>query len=297
MAISEAQLETWSHQGQTGQFTATYETLKGVLHDRNAPYAARSFDSFLQGSYANDTNVHGDSDVDIVISTDEVYYSDTSQLGDEDLARFKQGWTAATYTLDDFKRDVASWLTNKYGNSVVPGAKALFVAGNGVRRDADVIVAAEFRRYHRFSGRGDPNDFTKGICFFNSSGTRIENFPKLHSANCTSKHQATKSWFKPTARIHKNLRNTLVAKGLIADGLAPSYFIEGLLYNVPPDRFGGTEVANFTDTFDWLASADREKFVCANEQFYLLNDSSPVTWTAAKCTTYLNAIASYWRSI
>ena len=88
----------------------------------------------------------------------------------------------------------------------------------------------------------------------------------------------------------------MVEKGLIADGLAPSYFIEGLLYNVPADRFGGTEVLNFTDTFDWMAAANRDAFECANGYFYLLNDSSPVTWTAAKCSTYLNAIASYWKA-
>jgi DNA polymerase sigma len=80
MTISERQLETWSHQGPTSQFTATYQTLKNVLHSNSAPYASRSFDTFLQGSYANDTNIYADSDVDIVMKTDEVYYSDTSNL-------------------------------------------------------------------------------------------------------------------------------------------------------------------------------------------------------------------------
>ena len=41
---------------------------------------ARGVSVFLQGSYKNDTNVYGDSDVDIVIYTDAVYYSDTSNL-------------------------------------------------------------------------------------------------------------------------------------------------------------------------------------------------------------------------
>lgn len=67
MAIPEAQLETWSHQGPTPQFTSTYDAIRTVLWDANSPYAARSFNVFLQGSYKNDTNVYGDSDVDIVI--------------------------------------------------------------------------------------------------------------------------------------------------------------------------------------------------------------------------------------
>jgi hypothetical protein len=92
MSISEDQLETWSHLGQTGQFMATYQTIKAVLDDHRAPYANREADSFLQGSYKNDTNVHGDSDVDIVLRTKAVYYSDTGRLKpDERRSLIKAG--------------------------------------------------------------------------------------------------------------------------------------------------------------------------------------------------------------
>lgn len=293
MSISENQLETWSHQGQTGQFTTTYQTLKNVLHNGNAPYAGRSFETFLQGSYANDTNVYADSDVDVVLKTDEVYYSDTSNLSEDDKKSFEKGWIAATYTLDDFKREVIDWLRLQYGNSVNIGSKAIRINGNGSRRDADVIVCAEFRRYHQFKASYNQS-YESGICFFLPSGTRIENFPKQHSANCTTKHQGTNHWFKPTVRVYKNLRNRMIQDGTLADGVAPSYFLEGLLYNVVADRFGGTQIANFTDTLNWIVAADRSKFVCANEQFYLLNDYSPVTWTVAKCNTFLNAALDYW---
>lgn len=39
MAISEAQLETWSHQGSVQQSAATYERIRQVLSDPRAPYA------------------------------------------------------------------------------------------------------------------------------------------------------------------------------------------------------------------------------------------------------------------
>jgi hypothetical protein len=294
MPISETQLETWSHQGQSGQFTSTYATLKAVLHDRNAPYANHSFETFLQGSYGNDTNIHADSDVDIVIWTDEVYYSDLSNLNANERAEYDKGWSAATYTLADFKREVVAWLTQKYGNAVKPGAKAVFISGNGSRRDADVIVAAEFRRYYKFTGHFSSDDFVKGICFFNSSGVRIENFPKQHSENCTTKHQGTRQWFKPSVRTYKHVRNKMIDTGMIEEGLAPSYYLEGLLYNVPADRFGGTYVQNFTDTLDWLVAADRSDFVCANEQFYLLRENSPVTWRPADCTKFLTQAVQLW---
>ena len=40
--------------------------MKATLEDSSSPYYLKSFESFLQGSYANDTNVYRDSDVDVV---------------------------------------------------------------------------------------------------------------------------------------------------------------------------------------------------------------------------------------
>jgi hypothetical protein len=287
MAIPEAQLETWSHQGPTAQFTSTYDSIQTALYDVNSPYAARSFSVFLQGSYKNDTNVYGDSDVDIVICTDSIYYADTDKLSLEDKQRYEGGFVRAEYHLSDFKNDVVAWLQKKYPNAVTVGNKAVYIKGSGARRDADVVVAAELRRYYAYPATGQPR-FETGICFFTGDGTRIDNFPKQHSDHCTSKNQAT-PWFKRTVRTYKNLRNKMIVDGNIADGLAPSYFIEGLLYNAPIDRFGGSHSANFNDTLNWLFQADRREFVCTNGLFYLCHPTSPVTWRADNCTAFLNS--------
>jgi hypothetical protein len=70
------------------------------------------------------------------------------------------------------------------------------------------------------------HDYHEGVAFY-SGGKRIENFPKQHSENITAKHQATKGNFKPMVRVFKNMRNSMIEKRLLADGVAPSYFIEG----------------------------------------------------------------------
>jgi hypothetical protein len=67
VGISEAQLEAWSAQGKTGQFTETYNSIRGNLLDGSAPYPVKNCEVFLQGSYGNDTNVWADSDVDTVL--------------------------------------------------------------------------------------------------------------------------------------------------------------------------------------------------------------------------------------
>jgi hypothetical protein len=43
----------------------------------------------------------------------------------------------------------------------------------------------------------------------------------------------TGSGFKQTVRIFKNMRHRLIDDRLLRDGAAPSYYIEGLLSNVP----------------------------------------------------------------
>ena len=76
------------------------------------------------------------------------------------------------------------------------------------------------------------------MCFYAADGTKIVNFPKEHQQDCTTKHQATGSYFKPTIRIFKNMRNKMVDQGIIKKGLAPSYFIEGMLWNIPNEKYG-----------------------------------------------------------
>jgi hypothetical protein len=56
-------------------------------------------------------------------------------------------------------------------------------------------------------------------------------------------------------RILKNMRSQLVDDGVIEDGTAPSYFLEGLLHNVPNDRFGGSYGDTFVAAMNWIGRA------------------------------------------
>jgi hypothetical protein len=292
VTISEEQLKTWAKLGPASQFTATYETLKTWLTDSSSPYFPKDFSIFLQGSYKNDTNVYGDSDVDIVIRLNEVFYTDLSNLSEEDKGLFNAARSKPVYTLDQFKQDVTGWLVKRYGSDVQPGKKAIYVKGNGSRRSADVLVCGKHRRYTRFKSWSDQH-YYEGVSFLSSNGDLINNFPVQHSDNCTKKHQDSRNWFKHTVRIYKNLRNAMIEKKLIEARLAPSYFIESLLWNVPLGRFGGTEQQNFYDTLEWLHGAERSKFVCANDLFLLLHPTSLVTWRADDCEMFIRKAIEY----
>jgi hypothetical protein len=291
MAIPESQLDTWSHQGSVTQSCDTYATVKRALEASDTKYAGKSFEVFLQGSYGNDTNIWAESDVDVVIRLDSIYHYDVSALNPQEIAAFNAASEPGTYPYAEYKAHVVEALEESFGDDMKPGTKAVKIKANGSRRSADVVVATEFRRY--YSGLFGVQ-FETGICFFDSSGGRIANYPKQHSANCTTKHQATNGWFKPMVRILKNMRSRLVDDRAIEDGSAPSYFLEGLLYNVPDDNFGVTYDDTMVAAVNWILKADRSKFVCANKQYYLLGDSSAVQWSAANCDRFLAALAKLW---
>jgi hypothetical protein len=290
MAIPETQLATWSHQGSVQQSKATYGTIKSVLDSTSSPYYLKAFESFLQGSYGNDTNVYADSDVDTVIRLDSIYYEDRSGMSPVELAAADASFVPASYNLPDFKREVVAWLSaqSNFGAAVTLGPKAIHIAARGNRRSADVLVSAQLRKYTTNV------PYHEGVCFFLANGTRVDNFPKQHSQNCTTKHQATNQWFKPTVRVFKNMRNRMIADGVIQGGVAPSYFIEGMLYNVPNDKFGVSFSNTVVSCFNWIVNADQSRFVCANALQWLVRDLSATSWPTASYALFLRRLLEYW---
>ncbi len=296
MAISESQLETWSHQGAIQGSSTTYNSIKSVLESSKAKYAGKQYNVFLQGSYGNDTNIYAESDVDIVIRLEDCFQSDLTDLSPAEVAAWTQAHGDATYTHVDFKRDVLDTLTDSFGNDVKSGNKAIMIEANGSRRKADVIPAIQFRRYHKFKSLSDES-YDLGICFYDTAGKRIANYPKQHSANLTKKHLASNQWLKPMIRVLKNVRSKLVEDKMLKAGVAPSYYLEGLLYNIPPEKFTTSYEDCFVNSINWIPQdADKSKLVCANEQYYLLWENSSTSWPKADCEAFLEATINFWKN-
>jgi hypothetical protein len=210
MTIPLSQLNSWSGQGATVTSASTHATIKNALEDANAPYPDRKFKVFLQGSYGNDTNIWAESDVDVVIRYDGAFYDDIEERPADEQAAFHAAFpTKSKYVYKDFKEHVTQALRSKFGASVVAGTKAIQVEASGNRRKADVIVAFQFHRYYKFKSIYDENHET-GMCFFLKNGTRVANYPNLHSENLTTKHQNTFNNFKPMVRIFKNARSKMI---------------------------------------------------------------------------------------
>jgi hypothetical protein len=298
MAIPEAQLATWAKPGAAIGSATTYASIKRALESTSAVYTNRDFDIFLQGSYGNDTNIYAESDVDVVICNHSAYYWNIEHLSADEQATFKASLTGpSSYSYDAFKGHVEKALKAAFSSSARPGKRAIKIEANGARRSSDVIVAFDHRRYSRFRSVNDCA-YDEGISFFPIGGGRTDNFPQYHSDNTTSKHQATNNNFKPVVRIFKNMRGKLVDDGVLAAGDAPSYFIEGLLYNVPNVQFRGSTWAEIVlNILRWLhASTDRTEFVCVNERYFLLRDNSPVCWPIADGAKFVTTVINLWNN-
>ena len=79
------------------------------------------------------------------------------------------------------------------------------------------------------------------------------------------------------------------AAGTIRENL-PS---EGMLHNVPEERFGRSFDNSFVETFNFIIQADRAEFRCANGIHPLLGNT-PVTWSSDDCQAFLSALRTLW---
>lgn len=256
-----------------------------------------NFEVYLQGSYANRTNLFRDSDVDIIIELTDTFYSDISQLTPAEEILRQNSFPAAPISLADFRQSVIDTLRREYGSSsVVEGNKAVTVKGNGYRLDADVLICASHRDWKYFNGLGaGQHDFVPGVVFWeqNYPYREIVNYPKLHKEHGERKHEQTRQWFKKSVRMFKHARNRLEEKQLLVDGTAPSYFIEGLIYNLHPGAFGNTHQQDFEDCLRYLETYDISADKCQHEQYPLFG-TTPEQWDLDKANEFTKAVRYLW---
>jgi hypothetical protein len=298
MAIPETQLETWTHIGAAAQSAVTYQSIKRVVESKDAPYATRQIDSFLQGSYGNDTNVHGaDSDVDIVLRTRDFFYYNLDALSEGEKTTFKAIHPSdSQYTLQHFRNEVIRWLNDRYSTDLdTTGKKALRIVANGDRRNSDILLVAPHRKYTRYYGEQD-KQCVEGVLFITTDGTGLVNYPKQHCENMTRKHQDSEERLKSTVRIFKNMRNRLVREGKLKSGSAPSYFIEGMLCNVPPNQFVRSRQATVENCWGWINTCKNYAgLTCANGIHPLVRDNTQTSWSVQGYLDYLEGVRQLWQ--
>jgi hypothetical protein len=282
MAIPESQLETWRHQGAVTTAKATGDSIRNALNTYRDWPEGIDFEVYLQGSYKNNTNIRGDSDVDVVAQLNSTFYSNLSENQKRSL-----GITPASYGWSNFRTNVLKALKNYYGQSqITEGNKSIKIRANSGRLPADVIVCCQYRNYKTVNSY----DYVEGMCFWTKNEDRqVINYPKVHYDNGVSKHQSSSQWYKPVVRLFKNSR------GSISGDATPSYFLECMLYNVPNSKFGTSYQDTFYSIINWLNEIDISNFSCQNGQLELFG-ARPEQWNTGQAKQFISNLISLWNN-
>lgn len=282
MAIPESQLETWANQGAITTAKSTADSIKNALNSYTDWPDGIDFEVYLQGSYKNDTNIRGDSDVDVTAQLNSTFYSNLSEDQKNILSL-----TPASYSLPNFRANVLKILKDYYGQSqIIEGNKSIKIKADNGRLPADVVVCSQYRQYKTVNSY----DYTEGMCFWTTNDSRqVINFPKSHYDNGVSKHQNSNKWHKPVVRLFKNCR------GSISGDTTPSYFLECMLYNIPNSNFETSYGDTFCNIVNWLNKNSLDNFVCQNGQLNLFGTSQE-QWNTSEAKTFINNLISLWNN-
>lgn len=300
MAIPEKQLQTWSHQGAVQSSVATHKSVESCIEKVNWNEDI-GYVTYLQGSYPNYTNIYGNSDVDLVVEFRSLFSKNLSALTESQKEQFNSDYSDAKYSLAEFKKEVIKQLKECYGeNNIEVGNKAILVKGNGSRLDCDVVVCNPYRKYISYTP--SPENYIEGILFQTEKTNKtIINYPKVHLENGSIKNKQgnTGENFKPTVRVLKNIKASMVDKGYISKTLAPSYFLECLIYNSDNQNFINSSyseiaVAIINQFSRDLDNGNMENCLVQNGQRKLcgLEDQQ---WDINDASTFVKQLIKFWK--
>ena len=268
------------------------ENAVGIV--RNAIKESSLFDNvnvtvFVHGSYRNNTNVLGESDVDVgVVCTDSYFTQYPEGMTD---AHF--GNKVADYTYSTFKTHLGRALTDYLGKDAVTREPKTFAAHEtSYHLDADVTPFFEHRRY-----KTDGSWLTGVEMRPDNTTDRIINWPEQHNANGIERNNATRRCYKGMVRVLKNLRNEMAGESHAAAEPIKSFLTECLVYNVATTCFETKTWyddvrATLLDIYQHTASDEACKnWLEVSELKYLFHSSKP--WTRQQVRTFIEAAWGY----
>lgn len=289
MPLSDDKITEWSRRGDPIHAWYSYQMVRDSLAAANLDDA--TYTIYPQGSYANKTNIAADSDVDMVIALSSAFYPDKEELTPEEREEYARHYEESDLTWQRFREVVVGALRSDY--LVQEKSKCVKVRSNLIRLPADVLIALDYKYFTSFpSFLGQKS--IDGVQFYSSEGTKIINYPKRHIRACTLKNNDTAGRFRRVVRVAKNARNALISdsKANVGSGIAPSYFLESLLWNVPDRCYTGAVEETYRQVIAWLhenpgrlASMDYP-----NKRGKLFADAPDTVWSAASAQLIIDAL-------
>ncbi|MFG0722107.1 nucleotidyltransferase [Pseudomonas sp. GLN_6] len=254
--------------------------------DSHEPFKNCSLKVYAKGSYANNTNVRSDSDVDIAVECTEALYWEESEKDAYTPGKPYEGiWTPAK-----LRSELISAMEAKFSNQVdTTGSTAIQINSSSARVDADVVPCFSFRYYMKSGSR----DGTK---IFKTDGGSIVNYPAQQLDNGIAKNNRTNYAYKKGTRLLKRIENAMAEDKTFRE--LPSFFIECLAFNCPDTAFAHSTWtaclrAMLIHIWNQLQGnePDSGRWLEANECFYLFH--SDQKWSREDGREFAKAAWNY----
>lgn len=287
--ITEAILSTWtapSSDTEKDKQERAERMIRQAIDDHE-PFKSCSLRVYAKGSYANNTNVRSDSDVDIAVECTEVMYWEESKKGNKQtsLNPYKGIWTPTK-----LRAELILAMEKKFPDQVdISGVTAIQINANTARVNADVVPCFSYRYYCE-------NNHRDGTKIFRTDGKSIVNYPLEQIRNGKDKNNRTNYNYKKCVRILKRIENAMAKEGKCKE--LPSYFIECLAYNCPDYIFTRATWSQMLreiiiHIYHALKGEEptSERWVEVNECFYLFH--SQQKWTREDGRAFAHAAWNY----
>lgn len=224
--------------------------------DNDQKFKFKSIEIFAQGSYANNTNVKLNSDIDINVRYMDAFYYDLPEGKDKNDFSIVE---LNSYSYMEFKNDVEKALCDKFGKERVKRKdKCITVQANSYIIETDVVPTWENRRYD------DSGSYVLGAIFYSDKGKKVINYPKQHISNGIQKNTDTARRFKRLTRLHRKLRYKMIEDNIAVSDAITSFLLECLVWNIPNNIFNENNSWNDTlrNSIIHLYNKTKEKSDC-----------------------------------
>lgn len=256
--MSRLPVASWTAPGPNSTATDTYTSIKAALGS-SRELAKYEFEVFLQGSYANATNIDGESDIDVVVMFTTIYQPNVEQLSSVELAAYQRDFVPASTTSQSLRDLVHRALVSYYPTGLVEARnKCLRVGKRPGYLDADVVPCIQHRRYISYPTWGTSR-YIEGVTIEPLRGERITNFPKEHKTNGARRNGVAGGQYKPTVRQLKRVKRACANEGLFDPKDLPGYVLECLAYNAPSWLFSGDDTRRALSVLSWLKAQSPEE--------------------------------------
>lgn len=248
---------------------------------------------FAQGSYANNTNVRQNSDIDICVMLKSSFFCNYLD-GKTDV---DYGYIISELTYSQYRSYIIEAINEKFGTSSFKiKNKSINISSNSYHVNADVVPAFQYRDFKSINSIV-PSKYIEGIKFFATDNTEVINYPKFHIDNGKRKNIDTNYYYKKLVRIMKHIRNDMVVGHMINGEKISSFLIECLTWNVPNDiimnNLTWEETIKETIIYLWNILKDNKCVNLREVSGYLYLFDSSRKWTISETQCFLKDMYNY----